>query len=72
MNECSRCDKSIPIRSRIWHVERCTPLGNSGINRQDAAGERRQDVTVDPGSKDRALFPVPPFDQKSSYLELQY
>ena len=72
MNERSRCDESIPIRARIWHMKRGTPLSNNGINGQDATGEGRQDVTVDPGSKDRALFPVALFDQKGSYLEFQY
>ena len=39
MNKCSRRDESIPIRARIWHMERCTRLGDHGINRQDATGE---------------------------------
>jgi hypothetical protein len=43
-------------------------LGHNGINRQDAAGERRQDVTVHPAPKDLALLAVAPFDEKNPYL----
>jgi hypothetical protein len=49
-------------------MERCAPLGNDSINRQDATGEGRQDMTVDPSSKDRVLFPVA---QQSGEHDLQ-
>jgi hypothetical protein len=53
-------------------VERGAPLGNSSINRKDATVERGQNMPIHPGSKNRALFRVTPFDEEDSYLQFQY
>ncbi|MGB8322631.1 MAG: hypothetical protein WCE52_06685 [Candidatus Acidiferrum sp.] len=72
VNEGSGRDESITIGARTGHVERGAPLGNSSIDRKDAAVERGQNMAIHPGSKDRALLPVPPLDEEDSYLQFQY
>jgi len=72
VNKGSGRDESVTIRARTGHVERGTPLGNNSIDRKDATVERGQDMAIHPGSKNRALFPVAPFDKEDSYLQFQY
>jgi len=72
VNKGSGRDESVTIGARTGHVERGAPLGNSGINGKDATVERGQNMAIHPGSKNRALFPVTPFDEEDSYLQFQY
>ena len=53
-------------------MERGAPLGNSSINRKDATVERGHNMAIYPSSKNRALFPVTPFDKEDSYFQFQY
>src|SRR5579859_6210931 len=64
-------DESVAIGARTGDVELGAPLGNSGINRKDAALERRQNMAIHPGSKNGALFLVTAFDEEDSYLQFQ-
>ncbi len=72
VNKCGGRDESVTIGTRTGHVERGAPLGNSSINGKDATVERGQNMAIHPGSKNRALFPVTPFDEEDSYLQFQY
>ena len=72
MNKGSGRDERVTIRARTGHVEGGAPLGNSSINRKDATVERGQNMAIHPGSKNRALFPVTPFDEEDSYFQFQY
>ena len=69
VNKGSRRDESVTIGPRTGHVERSAPLGDGCINRKDATVERRQNMAIHPGSKNRALFPLTPFDEEDSYLQ---
>ncbi len=68
VNKGSGRDESVTIRARTGHVEPSAPLGNSSINRKDATVEGGQNMAIHPGSKNRTLFPVTPFDEQDSYL----
>jgi hypothetical protein len=72
VNKGSGCDESVTIGARTGHVERGAPPGNSSINGKDATIERRQNKAIHPGSENRALFRVTPFDEEDSYLQFQY
>jgi hypothetical protein len=72
VNKGSGGDESVTIGARTGHVERGAPLGNSSINRKDATVERGHDMAIYPGSKNRALSPVTPFDKEDSYFQFQY
>lgn len=39
VNERSRCDESIPIRARIWHMQRRASMGHHRIDRQNSSGK---------------------------------
>jgi hypothetical protein len=72
VNQGGGRDESVTIGARTGHVESGAPLGNSSINRKDAAVERGQNMAIHPGSKDRALLRVTPFYEEDSYLQFQY
>jgi hypothetical protein len=71
VNKGSGRDESVTIGARTGHVERGALLGNGRINREDATVERGQNMAIHPSSKNRALFPVTPFDEEDSYLQFQ-
>jgi hypothetical protein len=72
VNKGGSRDESVTIGSRTGHVEPGAPLGNSSIDRKDATVERGQNMAIHPGSKNRSLFPVAPFEKEDSYLQFQY
>ena len=49
-----------------------TALCNCGVDCQNTIRKCRQNVSVHPSTKDRALFLVTPFEEKNSYLQFQY
>ncbi len=65
-------DERIAIRSRIWNMQGRTALCNCGVDCQNTIRKCRQNVSVHPSTKDRALFLVTPFEEKNSYLQFQY
>jgi S-adenosylmethionine:tRNA ribosyltransferase-isomerase len=63
-------DQRVPKRPRIWNVQRRAALPNGRVHGQDAAGEGRQDMIVQPGSQYLPLGSIPPLDEEDAELQL--
>lgn len=71
VHEGRGCDEGVTIGARVRHVKARASLSDGGINRQDTTGECGQHVPIHPGTKNRALLFVAPFDEKDSDLQFQ-
>jgi hypothetical protein len=69
MDQSGCRDERVPNRPRVRNVQHGTASGNSGIDGDDALGERGQHLLLQPPAQDLALGRVTSFGEENSDLQ---
>lgn len=70
MHERGCRNQRVPLRPRIGNMKPCASLLRDGrIDRQHTTGERRENLSIQPGTQHGVLYEVAPLDQKDALLQ---
>jgi len=69
MNQRGCGDESVTVGAGLRNMKLRASLDNWRIDRKDTTNKRGQNMSIQPRSKNRALFPVTPLHEKNPDLQ---